>query len=827
MLRVHSKKIIGDVLSRKGRTLLVAAAICVGVAGTIALFTMSDALISQLEQNIQEDLLAMAQITVNAEPDEALRNADYLAALDAVPGVTMVAGGVEAQTVYFKPDASAADFEEGLINATAILDDAGQMISVFGDDAPIEPLRLQAGAFPRAGANEVVIEKRLAEQYGLSVGDPLYFRVLSPSRQPDQGGATGTVEQWTISGLVFDAYAGMLNPKQAIYAHVEDATYLVGLSGFTEFWLRFVDYPTAEAQIETVTNRIAADMPYTPIATTTEDPANSFLLQGARIAGSLLSTLAIAALVVSGFLVVNVISAIIVEQKRQIGVMKALGASRIDTIRIYTGIALVYGVLGVIPGVILGIPAGDAMAQGIGTEMNVLFDSFQVSVSSIVLGVVMGLLVPVIASLPPVLNGTRVKILDAMTDLGIDAKYGAGPLAHLIRLLPLPTTIRQGLSNVTLKKARMAFTIVTLAVAVGAFMGIFSIFGQLTSSLDLVADNYRAEIALMPIEARDPAEIEAVLHDSFADQIAVIEPGFQIAVEFDGFKSEAIAGTTGEIYAYGYDTASAHPPFDFALEHGTMITPETAGTGLILSGKLADAMDRSVGDTVIMKVPGRAMAFDIVGIADYPFDQVWMHWETLAAMSGGTVNTILRPQTYFLFTSADDLSADDVDDLISAISNRFAETGTPVMAINFVQVVDDITETYTSFQMIFQMVAMLIALVGALGLLITLSMSVFERQKEIGVMRSVGARSSAIATQFVTEGVVVGLLAWLVGLPIMLGMEIVVIDVTGFTGVLQTELTLTAILIGLIGVITLTFVASLLPALSAARKTVSDILRYG
>ena len=63
MFRTHSKKIIGDVRSRKGRTLLVSAAIFVGVAGTIALFTMSDALISQLEQDIQEDRLAMAQIT--------------------------------------------------------------------------------------------------------------------------------------------------------------------------------------------------------------------------------------------------------------------------------------------------------------------------------------------------------------------------------------------------------------------------------------------------------------------------------------------------------------------------------------------------------------------------------------------------------------------------------------------------------------------------------------------------------------------------------------------------------------------------------------------
>ncbi len=816
MFRVHMKKIMGDVLSRKGRTLLVSAAIFVGVAGTVALFTMSDALISQLEQDIQEDRLAMAQITVNTRPDETVDDIHYLSTLANLPDVTTVVGGIEAQTVYFKTDSTAPEFEEGQVKAYAILDDSGQLMSVFGDDAPIQPLRLLDGDFPRSGANEVVLEKRLADKFGLNVGDSLFLRVIS---------ASGTVESWTISGLVFDAYAGMLDPEKAIYAHIEDAKSLVGLTGFTNFWLRFTDFAAAEKQIETVTTFIANDTAYTPIATTVEDPADSILLQGARITGSLMSTLAVAALIVSGFLVINVISAIVVEQKRQIGLMKALGASRWDNIRIYSGIAFVYGILGVIPGVLLGIPAGDAMAKGIAPEMNILLDGFQLSLFSIVLGAAMGLLIPVVASLLPVWNGTRVRILDAMTDLGIDTRYGTGPLAHLIHSLPLPTTIRQGLSNVTLKKTRMAFTILTLAVAVGAFMGILSIFSQLNASLDLVDKNYNAQIALMPIEARESAEITSVLQADFADTIRLIEPGFQIAVEFEGFKPEAVAASTGEIYAYGYDTTAERSSFEFTLEDGTYISPATVETGIIISSKLAKAMERSAGDTVIMKVPGRAMEVVIIGVADYPFDQVWMDWQTLAAMTESGRTT--RPQSYFLSTTADDLSVEEVDELITAISNRFAETGTPILATNYVQVVNDITQTYTSFQVIFQMVALLIALVGALGLLITLSMSVFERQKEIGVMRSVGAGSSAIATQFVTEGLVVGLLAWIAGLPIMLGMEVILIDVTGFTGVLETELTFVPIVIGLVGVMSLTFVASLLPALSAARKTVSEILRYG
>jgi putative ABC transport system permease protein len=165
--------------------------------------------------------------------------------------------------------------------------------------------------------------------------------------------------------------------------------------------------------------------------------------------------------------------------------------------------------------------------------------------------------------------------------------------------------------------------------------------------------------------------------------------------------------------------------------------------------------------------------------------------------------------------------------VIADINNAFVAAGIPASATNFVQMVDDTTQTYTSFQFILQLMAMLVALVGALGLLITLSMSVFERQKEIGVMRSIGASSSTVATQFVSEGLVVGALAWIIGLPLMIALESALITITGFDEVLKLEITPAAVIIGFVGITAITFFASLIPALAAARKTVSDILRYG
>jgi len=131
----------------------------------------------------------------------------------------------------------------------------------------------------------------------------------------------------------------------------------------------------------------------------------------------------------------------------------------------------------------------------------------------------------------------------------------------------------------------------------------------------------------------------------------------------------------------------------------------------------------------------------------------------------------------------------------------------------------------TMFGSIFQIAAIVMAVIGAIGLLSTLSMSVFERLREIGIMRSIGAGSVTIASQFLTEGMLVGLSAWLVAVPLayLIAQGLLASMEIGMEGVGFDP---SALWIGLVGMIVITVLASLGPSLSAARKTVSEILRY-
>lgn len=981
MIKTRTRKILRDIWARKGRTALVSIAIFIGVAGTIALFSMSDILVGQLRKDVQVNELAMGQVSVSSDPGAQLDNLTYLKTLNTYAGVTKLMAGVENRPIYFKIKESDATFSDGLIQSyTALNADSTAIVEVpYDAPMPLEPMRLlQGGRWPEAGKNELLVEQRMATDNKLKVGDSLYLRILSPSRDASKDGATGTVEKWTITGIVFHAYNQ--SPKNSIYTRYADANYIAGFSGYNDFFVRFIDYPTAEKRFDGLQDLIAKQTPYKVAFAQKEDPAKNSQITGAQTIGNLMGFLALVALVVSGFLVINVIFSLVLEQKGQIGIMKSMGATRGDNFFIYSGIAFYYGLIGVIPGVIVGIPGGNAAAHALAPSLNTVIEGFKTSPSSIIVGVVVGLLVPVLFSLIPVFLGTRVKILQAMTDLGINARYGSGILAKIIARIPVPITIRQGLSNISIKKSRLAFTVITLAIAVGAFMGIYAIFASFRTGIQSYLDSFNIQFGVAPSEARDPAQVEAVLRDNFAQDIKTLEPGYFELISFEGYTPTPSAGGPPGIFAYGYDVNSPTPAFTFKINEGEKLNDQNRGDGIILSSLLAANMNKKVGDHVVLKIPGNSADLKVVGISNYPLEQAWMDWRTLATLSGNTFDVITSnspvpagtipsqassfikyatittidgykgslpnnqvmalgmmpvvgqylkfdegnffsvqqpgiviskdmadkggykvgdkltlksitpegttgeypilgifevpsvllqmpggqtttdspaaqgaampadmigifwhdlatldgatidskplPQMYFITTPVKKPSAKSITKLTDKVNEVFVSKGIPSLSFNFISLTEQISSAFTTFQAILSAVAGLIALVGALGLLTTLSMSVYERQKEIGVMRSIGASSRIVATQFLTEGVVVGFISWLVGLPLMVLIQWALLAITKFSDTFPLELSPAAAIIGLVGMLLITTVASLWPSLGAARKTVSDILRY-
>ena len=125
--------------------------------------------------------------------------------------------------------------------------------------------------------------------------------------------------------------------------------------------------------------------------------------------------------------------------------------------------------------------------------------------------------------------------------------------------------------------------------------------------------------------------------------------------------------------------------------------------------------------------------------------------------------------------------------------------------------------------------AVLAAIVGSVGLMSTMSINVVERGREIGVMRAVGARSSAILGVFVVEGVMVGVLSWLLAVPLSYPGALLFNNLVSST-LFQMPLDFDYSAGGMVGwlaiVIVLSALASLWPALRATQVSVREALAY-
>jgi putative ABC transport system permease protein len=124
--------------------------------------------------------------------------------------------------------------------------------------------------------------------------------------------------------------------------------------------------------------------------------------------------------------------------------------------------------------------------------------------------------------------------------------------------------------------------------------------------------------------------------------------------------------------------------------------------------------------------------------------------------------------------------------------------------------------------------SILIAAVGAIGLAGTLSINVLERRREIGVMRAIGASSFTIARIFIGEGLLLGLIAWTLAIPLSVPVgkafstvigQVIKVDIIyqfSWNGAVQW----------LVIIVALSILGSLLPAIRATRVSVRESLAY-
>jgi len=803
MNRSTWRKIWGDLWTRKGRTLLVSISIFIGVAGVVTLITAGDLLVKQLQEDVKADNLPMTQIYMMIPPDKGdveLDNQAYLDDLQTTfPAITAVEGAAN-NPFYWKFTDENRFHEARLFSYTTPL-----------TDKTLEPMRLVKGDYPQAGHNQIAVEQRMAEDFDLEVGDQIDLRMLGLDEFPTQ--------TWTISAIVFHAYNDA--SKLAMYVPFEDTTAISGIPGFNILSIRFTDFPTAKASQQAVQAHLNETTPYAAVFVISQDPAKNQVIESTEDFRTILSVLAIVAMLVCGFLVLNVISNLVSEQRRQIGVMKSLGTTRVETFLIYGGIAASYGLIGMIPGVLVGIPLGYEMAMIVGDFANTLIDSFAVSPIAIILGASLGLAVPIISAFVPVYFGTRVSILEAMTDLGIGGSYRIGFLSRIVKSLPVPLNIKQSLNNLLQKKARLVLTVITLTLALTAFMGVSAVFVRINEVLQDILDQFEFQAVFQTTQSQPLETIEPLIMNN-VDGVKEVYPGSASIVQLQGYVSPQ--NESNQVIVDGVVTDRGFEEGDFTKGRGWLDDPER--DGVVLTNDITNQIHKTVGDTITLTANGVDQTFEIIGIMNYPFPIAFMRWQDLAEFTGFTLDGQPVPNAFYVLAEQSDPSARDMDKLIERINDTLVEKGITASFTNMVEISDMASDAILSIGIVLNVASAIMAAVGAIGLITTLSIAVFERQKEIGVMRSVGAKSPTIIMQFLVEGILVGVLAWLLAAPLSVGLAWFLTNILPFGDFIEFAYPPVLLPIGFVGILIIATISSVWPSVSAARKTVSNILRY-
>jgi putative ABC transport system permease protein len=226
-------------------------------------------------------------------------------------------------------------------------------------------------------------------------------------------------------------------------------------------------------------------------------------------------------------------------------------------------------------------------------------------------------------------------------------------------------------------------------------------------------------------------------------------------------------------------------------------------------------------------VLGKEMDWQVVGIAHLMMADgptVYVNMPYLASAVG------LRGRADWLYIHT--AQHDSASQLLAlqALDRQFESEGIRITAT---WLIADLRITFRALfdavVVVLMIMAVLLSIVGGLGLMGIMSLNVLERSREIGVMRAIGASDHALLRVILIEGILIGLVSWLVGCVMAWPLSQALCDAVGMA-MIQTPLTFTfsaaGVLIWLALVVVLTSVASYLPARNACQITIRETLAY-
>lgn len=669
-------------------------------------------------------------------------------------------------------------------------------------------LDLVDGRWP--AGRELAVERLASRHFGVPLGTTVVVEFgRSERRLPVEGVAR----------------QGQVQPPQwggdaVFYAKMETFAWLTDQDrGFNRLNLRLMSFSEegAERTAEEIEDRlermdvgVGLYQVYDPEVHWLQETIDSILI--------VLKVLGALSLGLSGFLIVNMMNATVAQQVWQIGVMKVVGATRGRVIQVYLAMASMYGMLALVLAVVPGAVASHLLAGWLLSLMNITDNSFRVMPRAVGIQLAVGLVVPLVAALLPVIGGARITPHEAIGSYGLGGRFGRSWLDRLIaRVRRLPRPLALSLRNTFRRKLRITLTLATLVLGGTMFIVVMSVGTSMSNTIEVLINDFGFDVLVVfDRPHRATRLIEAT--DS-VDGVARAEVW---DVQLGRVELEDGEEIQGQLWGVPDNSEMFNP----RIVSGRALLPED-GRAILLNSKIANDQNIRVGETVTVTVSEEELTWTVVGLVlnvnNLQRDN-FVPFDTLAREIGNAN----RGAFMMVGTAEHDFETHEriIRDLRAVydaerIKPAFFQSGGELRQ-----------QTKAQFDMITTLMlamAVLAAVVGGVGLMTTMSINVVERGREIGVMRAIGATSASILGVFILEGVLIGVLSWLLALPLSYP------GARGFSGVVGSTLfelpldfqySVSGVALWLMVIVMLSALASLWPALRATQVSVRKALAY-
>ena len=850
MIAVALKGLAG----RKLRASLTALAIVLGVAMISGTYVLTDTIDKAFDTVFTEAYAGTDAVVTGEEAfetdfgqpppfDEAL-----LAEVRELPGVDAAVGGI-------------TDFAQLTEKDGDLVSTQGAPPLAFGIDVS-EPrfnaLELVDGTWP-SGAGQVVIDVGTADREGYVVGDTIGVV------------AEGPVQEFTVAGIARFGSIDSLGSATFAVFDIPTAQEIFEKEGLLD-GIQVAAAPGASpadlvSQIEPLLPPGTAVQ--TGVQQAAEDTQDieeftSFIRYFLLAFGGI-------ALFVGAFVIFNTLSITVAQRTREFATLRTIGASRRQILASVVLEALVIGLVASVVGLFLGL----GLAKGLSSVLK----SFGLDLPStgtvfagrtVVVSLVAGVVITLVAGLLPAVRATRVPPIAAVREgavlpRGRFARYGSwiagvislAGLALLLygrfvdgigvgeRLASLGVGILVLFLGVAHFSSRLVRPLASLlgwpAVQIGGAAGKLARENakrnpQRTAATAAALMIGLALITFVAVLARGLQDSvgEAVADQVSANYVVVSEDNF---TPFEPSVDDALASVSGasvvgvrgergrvsgeEQNVTGVDPATIASVYDFRwLDGSDEVLAELGRDGAVVEKSIADDRDLTVGSLLVIETPnGTSLTPTVVGIYEAP--PFWKMLGDVTISREAFDEAFTDPKNLYTFITVEGGASSGNEQALEREVAAF-----PAVKLDtkdgFSQAQQDAIGPFLNLLYVLLALSVLVSLFGIVN---TLVLSVFERTRELGMLRAVGMTRRQVRRMVRHESVITALIGGVLGMAVGLFLAVLITQALEDEGLVFSVPVVSLVVFAVVAVVCGMF-AAIFPARRAARLNVLEALQY-